>query len=49
MSASPLGRLKMLDLSRQLPGPFCSTVLADLGMVDGGAHAGKQVGLIGTD
>jgi len=22
----------MLDLSRQLPGPFCSTVLADLGM-----------------
>ncbi|OFV87413.1 MAG: hypothetical protein A3J75_06015, partial [Acidobacteria bacterium RBG_16_68_9] len=27
-----LGHLKMLDLSRQLPGPFCSTVLADLGM-----------------
>jgi crotonobetainyl-CoA:carnitine CoA-transferase CaiB-like acyl-CoA transferase len=24
--------LKMLDLSRQLPGPFCSTLLADLGM-----------------
>src|SRR4030095_16422301 len=32
MSALPLGRLKMLDLSRQLPGPFCSTLLADLGM-----------------
>jgi crotonobetainyl-CoA:carnitine CoA-transferase CaiB-like acyl-CoA transferase len=28
----PLGHLKMLDLSRQLPGPFCSTLLADLGM-----------------
>jgi crotonobetainyl-CoA:carnitine CoA-transferase CaiB-like acyl-CoA transferase len=22
----------MLDLSRQLPGPFCSVLLADLGM-----------------
>jgi crotonobetainyl-CoA:carnitine CoA-transferase CaiB-like acyl-CoA transferase len=32
MSPQPLGRLKMLDLSRQLPGPFCSTLLADLGM-----------------
>ena len=32
MSSPPLGRLKMLDLSRQLPGPFCSTLLADLGM-----------------
>src|SRR5262245_15063222 len=32
MSAPPLGRFKMLDLSRQLPGPFCSTLLADLGM-----------------
>ena len=32
MSPPPLGRLKMLDLSRQLPGPFCSTLLADLGM-----------------
>ena len=28
----PLGKLRMLDLSRQLPGPFCSTLLADLGM-----------------
>jgi len=28
----PLGHLRMLDLSRQLPGPFCSTLLADLGM-----------------
>jgi len=28
----PLGKYKMLDLSRQLPGPFCSTILADLGM-----------------
>src|SRR5258705_9718215 len=28
----PLGRYRMLDLSRQLPGPFCSTLLADLGM-----------------
>lgn len=27
-----LGRLRLLDLSRQLPGPFCSTLLADLGM-----------------
>src|ERR1043165_8582057 len=27
-----LSPLKMLDLSRQLPGPFCSTLLADLGM-----------------
>ncbi|HEY8518355.1 MAG TPA: CaiB/BaiF CoA-transferase family protein [Candidatus Binatia bacterium] len=30
--APPLGTYKMLDLSRQLPGPFCSTMLADLGM-----------------
>ena len=29
---TPLGTLRMLDLSRQLPGPFCSTLLADLGM-----------------
>ena len=29
---SALGRFKMLDLSRQLPGPFCSMLLADLGM-----------------
>jgi crotonobetainyl-CoA:carnitine CoA-transferase CaiB-like acyl-CoA transferase len=29
---TPLGHLHMLDLSRQLPGPFCSTMLADLGM-----------------
>jgi crotonobetainyl-CoA:carnitine CoA-transferase CaiB-like acyl-CoA transferase len=28
----PLGHLRLLDLSRQLPGPFCSTLLADLGM-----------------
>ena len=27
----PLGCLKVLDLSRQLPGPFCSMLLADLG------------------
>jgi len=32
MSAPALGRFLMLDLSRQLPGPFCSTLLADLGM-----------------
>jgi crotonobetainyl-CoA:carnitine CoA-transferase CaiB-like acyl-CoA transferase len=29
---TPLHGLRLLDLSRQLPGPFCSTVLADLGM-----------------
>jgi alpha-methylacyl-CoA racemase len=28
----PLGRYKMLDLSRQMPGPWCSALLADLGM-----------------
>ena len=27
----PLAKLKVLDLSRQLPGPFCSMLLADLG------------------
>ena len=27
-----LSRFRMLDLTRQLPGPFCSTLLADLGM-----------------
>ena len=27
----PLGRLRVLDLSRQLPGPFCSALLAGLG------------------
>ena len=27
-----LSRFRMLDLTRQLPGPFCSTILADLGM-----------------
>jgi crotonobetainyl-CoA:carnitine CoA-transferase CaiB-like acyl-CoA transferase len=32
MRSLPLGNLRMLDLSRQLPGPFCSTLLADLGM-----------------
>jgi crotonobetainyl-CoA:carnitine CoA-transferase CaiB-like acyl-CoA transferase len=32
MSKPPaLGQLKILDLSRQLPGPFCSMLLADLG------------------
>ncbi|MFQ5666447.1 MAG: CaiB/BaiF CoA transferase family protein [Candidatus Binatia bacterium] len=29
--APPLRNLKLLDLSRQLPGPFCSMMLADLG------------------
>ena len=29
---SALGRFRLLDLSRQLPGPFCSMLLADLGM-----------------
>jgi len=28
---SSLAHLRVLDLSRQLPGPFCSTLLADLG------------------
>jgi crotonobetainyl-CoA:carnitine CoA-transferase CaiB-like acyl-CoA transferase len=32
MTTTPLANLRMLDLSRQLPGPFCSTILADLGM-----------------
>lgn len=27
-----LSKFRMLDLSRQLPGPFCSVLLADLGM-----------------
>src|SRR5258708_8782499 len=27
-----LSRFRMLDLSRQLPGPFCSMLLADMGM-----------------
>ena len=30
--APPLRNLKLLDLSRQLPGPFCSMMLADLGV-----------------
>ncbi len=30
---SPLGRFRLLDLSRQLPGPFCSALLGDLRMV----------------
>jgi crotonobetainyl-CoA:carnitine CoA-transferase CaiB-like acyl-CoA transferase len=30
--AAPLRNLKCLDLSRQLPGPFCSLMLADLGV-----------------
>jgi len=29
---TPLDGIKLLDLSRQLPGPFCSTLLGDLGM-----------------
>jgi crotonobetainyl-CoA:carnitine CoA-transferase CaiB-like acyl-CoA transferase len=29
---TPLANLRLLDLSRQLPGPFCSTLLGDLGM-----------------
>ena len=29
---TPLAGLRLLDLSRQLPGPFCSTLLGDLGM-----------------
>jgi crotonobetainyl-CoA:carnitine CoA-transferase CaiB-like acyl-CoA transferase len=32
MAVLPLARYRMLDLSRQLPGPFCSTLFADLGM-----------------
>jgi len=31
-AALALGHVRMLDLSRQLPGPFCSSLLADLGM-----------------
>ncbi len=30
--APPIRNLKLLDLSRQLPGPFCSMILADLGV-----------------
>lgn len=30
--SGPLAGLKMLDLSRLLPGPYCSLLLADLGM-----------------
>jgi crotonobetainyl-CoA:carnitine CoA-transferase CaiB-like acyl-CoA transferase len=29
---APLAQLRMIDLSRQLPGPFCSMLLADLGV-----------------
>src|SRR5690349_4374832 len=32
MGTGPLARYRMVDLSRQLPGPFCSALLADLGM-----------------
>jgi crotonobetainyl-CoA:carnitine CoA-transferase CaiB-like acyl-CoA transferase len=32
MGSPPLAGYRMIDLSRQLPGPFCSTLLADLGM-----------------
>jgi crotonobetainyl-CoA:carnitine CoA-transferase CaiB-like acyl-CoA transferase len=28
----PLAKYRMLDLSRQMPGPFCSALLADMGM-----------------
>jgi crotonobetainyl-CoA:carnitine CoA-transferase CaiB-like acyl-CoA transferase len=28
----PLAKYRMLDLSRQMPGPFCSALLGDLGM-----------------
>ena len=31
MSALPLAGLRVLDLSRLLPGPFCSLLLADFG------------------
>ena len=27
----PLKNIKILDLSRQLPGPYCSMILSDLG------------------
>ncbi|MCX8117662.1 MAG: CoA transferase [Desulfobacterota bacterium] len=32
LSRGPLSGLKLLDLSRLLPGPYCSLLLADLGM-----------------
>lgn len=32
MRTPPLAHLRMLDLSRQLPGPFCSMLLADFGV-----------------
>jgi len=32
MPPGPLNSAKMLDLSRLLPGPYCSLLLADLGM-----------------
>lgn len=31
MASAPLAGLRVLDLSRLLPGPFCSLILADLG------------------
>ncbi len=31
MSLLPLNNIKVLDLSRMLPGPYCSMILADLG------------------
>ncbi|MBI3785417.1 MAG: CoA transferase [Deltaproteobacteria bacterium] len=32
MAIMPLSHLKLIDLSRQLPGPFCSMLLADMGV-----------------
>ena len=31
MGAPPLAGVRVLDLSRLLPGPFCSLILAELG------------------
>ena len=37
-----LSRFRMLDLSRQLPGPFCSLLLADLGMEQNGPGSCRE-------